>query len=127
MGRAAPPRVRDALRGARRSIAHRTAASRALPDALLIGTQRGGTTTLYHYLTQHPQFLGAVAGKEVHHFDLHAATGLNAYRGAFPRTSSVRRRERRVGAPVVVGRQPRTTSFTPPCRIASRPRSPMSG
>ena len=69
----------------------------------MIGAQRAGTTTLYHYLTQHPQFVGAVADKEVHHFDLHVADGLDAYRGAFPTTARLRRIERRADGPVIVG------------------------
>ena len=87
----------------------------------MIGTQRGGTTTLYHYLTQHPQFLGAVADKEVHHFDLHAGAGLDAYRGAFPRSGTVRRARRRAGGPVVVGEATPYYLFHPavPERVAT--------
>jgi hypothetical protein len=120
VGRAAPPRVRDAARGARRSVARATAGSRTLPDALVIGTQRGGTTNLYHYLLQHPQFLGAVADKEVHHFDLHGDDDLASYRGAFPRSRTVRRRERRAGGPVVVGEATPYYLFHPavPARVA---------
>jgi len=121
VGRAAPTRARSAVRSARRSVARATAGARALPDALVIGTQRGGTTTLYHYLSQHPQFLGAVADKEVHHFDLHADEDLATYRGAFPRRRTVRRRQRRVGGPVVVGEATPYYLFHPavPARVAA--------
>jgi len=87
----------------------------------VIGTQRGGTTTLYHYLVQHPQFLGAVADKEVHHFDLHGKDDLASYRGAFPRSRTVRRRERRVGGPVAVGEATPYYLFHPavPGRVAA--------
>jgi hypothetical protein len=87
----------------------------------VIGTQRGGTTTLYHYLTQHPQFLGAVADKEVHYFDLHAGADLATYRGSFPRSATVRRARRRAGEPVVVGEATPYYLFHPavPARVAT--------
>lgn len=55
----------------------------ALPDYLIIGTQRGGTTSLYHYLTSHPQVLPP-AGKELHFFDIQYDKGLAWYRSQFP-------------------------------------------
>ncbi|MEP6758535.1 MAG: sulfotransferase [Actinomycetota bacterium] len=121
IGRAAPPGLRRAMRGGARRVARRTAVARALPGALVIGAQRGGTTTLYHYLTQHPQFLGTVADKEVHHFDLHVAEGLDAYRGAFPTTAKVRRTERRIGGRIVVGEATPYYLFHPavPARVAA--------
>ena len=120
IGRAASPRLRRAVRGTTGSLARLTSGVRTLPDALVIGAQRGGTTTLYHYLSQHPQFLGAVGDKEVHHFDLHAGAGLDAYRGSFPRSGTVRRARRRVGAPVVVGEATPYYLFHPavPARVA---------
>jgi len=45
-----------------------TAPARAVPDFLIIGTMRGGTTALYYYLTQHPMVLPAFR-KEVCCFD----------------------------------------------------------
>jgi Sulfotransferase domain len=91
LGRAAPRPVRNAVRSAARVLGRATSGARTLPTFLVIGTQRGGTTTLYHYLVQHPQVLGAVADKEVHFFDLRYAAGLGAYRGAFPTTGAARR------------------------------------
>jgi hypothetical protein len=68
-----------------------TTGSRVLPDFLVIGAQRAGTTALYHALVRHPHILGAVADKEVHFFDLRYGDGMEAYRGAFPTRASVRR------------------------------------
>jgi len=45
-----------------------TANYRALPDFIIIGSQKCGTTSLFHYLGQHPQ-IAASFGKEVHYFD----------------------------------------------------------
>ena len=43
---------------------------RLLPSFLIIGTQKGGTTSLYNYLIQHP-FVASAFAKEVHFFDNH--------------------------------------------------------
>ncbi len=53
------------------------------PDFLIIGAQKGGTTSLYHYLVQHPKIAPA-RRKEVHFFDLHYMKGLNWYWAHFP-------------------------------------------
>lgn len=64
---------------------YRTATSplRALPDFLIIGTQKGGTTSLYLYLNEHPNIGGAVI-KEIHFFDKNYHLGLSWYRAQFP-------------------------------------------
>jgi hypothetical protein len=60
-----------------------TASLRALPDFLVIGTQKGGTTYLYKVLSEHPDVLPAFK-KEVHYFDLHYDQGEGWYRAYFP-------------------------------------------
>lgn len=52
------------------------------PDALIIGASKCGTTTLFHYLQQHPD-VGRTRAKEVHYFDLHFHRGPYWYRGQF--------------------------------------------
>jgi len=44
------------------------AARRAWPSFLIIGAQRAGTTSLYHWLNQHPALQGSCP-KEVHYYD----------------------------------------------------------
>jgi hypothetical protein len=61
----------------------RTAGHRQLPDFIIVGTQRGGTTSLYEYLIDHPD-VGAAYRKEVHFFDRHYAKGVDWYRAHFP-------------------------------------------
>ena len=119
LGRAAPKPVRDAVRTAGRAVGRVTAGSRTLPTFLLIGAQRGGTKTLYHYLLQHPQVLGA-ADKEVHFFDLRYAEGLDRYRAAFPTQASARRVERAHGA-AAIGEATPYYLFHPavPARVAA--------
>jgi hypothetical protein len=67
-----------------------TAAGRALPSFIIIGTQKGGTTSLFHYLSQHPQLVPSYR-KEVHYFDGglkpkrdNFALGERWYRSNFP-------------------------------------------
>jgi len=59
-----------------------TAKSRILPDFLIIGAQRCGTTSLYNYINKHPNVLPAFR-KEVHFFDNSYEKGLNWYRAHF--------------------------------------------
>jgi hypothetical protein len=60
-----------------------TSPIRLLPDFLIIGTQRGGTTSLYNYLQWHPS-IGPSSTKEIHFFDRQMHKGLRWYRGHFP-------------------------------------------
>lgn len=60
-----------------------TSPLRLLPDFLIIGAQKGGTTSLYHYLTEHPNIASARM-KEVHFFDQHFRKGALWYRSNFP-------------------------------------------
>jgi Sulfotransferase domain len=75
--------VRGGLHLARRTISRSTAGLRSLPDFLIIGTQRGGTTSLYYYLCAHPQVLAPLS-KEVHFFSRHWSRGVSWYRAHFP-------------------------------------------
>lgn len=64
-----------------------TSSFRLLPDFLIIGVQKGGTTSLYRYLEQHPCVAPAFA-KEVHFFDNHTrdckySKGMRWYRSNF--------------------------------------------
>ena len=60
-----------------------TSSLRTLPDFLIIGAQKGGTTSLYLYLNEHPNIGGAVI-KEVSFFDKNYHQGLAWYRAQFP-------------------------------------------
>ena len=63
---------------------------RLLPDFLIIGTQRGGTTSLYHYLQAHPSVYAA-ATKDTHFFDKKFHKGVGWYRAHFPDYPRARR------------------------------------
>lgn len=62
------------------------------PDFLVIGAQKAGTTSLYHYLKEHPQIFGNIGFKEVRYFDRseHYDLGFSWYLGNFP--SKLRKR-----------------------------------
>ena len=55
---------------------------RRLPDFLVIGVQKGGTSTLFSYLKGHPELV--LPQKEIHFFDLYYDRGLDWYRSHFP-------------------------------------------
>jgi len=56
---------------------------RVLPDFILIGAGKCGTTSLYDNLIKHPQILES-RWKEVHYFDSNFKAGLNWYKAHFP-------------------------------------------
>ena len=53
------------------------------PDFIIIGCQRGGTTSLYNYITSHPDVEPA-SWKEIHFFDNNFYKGLDWYKDQFP-------------------------------------------
>lgn len=79
-----------------------TGAFRVLPDFLIIGAPKCGTTSLYGYLVQHPSVLPAMC-KEVRFFDQFSHKPLGWYRGHFPTRWAVRRAEKDVGGRVLTG------------------------
>jgi hypothetical protein len=60
-----------------------TASRRPLPDFIIAGAQKAGTTSLFDYLSGHPQ-CAAPLTKEVHYFDDNFSRGENWYRMHFP-------------------------------------------
>jgi hypothetical protein len=61
---------------------------RPLPNALIIGVMKGGTTTLNAWLRCHPE-VAFSAVKEVHFFDKYYHRGLGWYRTYFPLLESL--------------------------------------
>jgi len=62
---------------------------RALPDFLVIGAMKAGSTALYDYIIQHPQVVPPFK-KELHYFDRHLHRGETWYRSRFPLQRNVR-------------------------------------
>ena len=73
----------DTAMQAERFYRNVTSPLRLMPDFLIIGTQKGGTTSLYNYLIEHPN-IATAARKEVHFFDQHFEKGVPWYRSHFP-------------------------------------------
>ena len=67
----------------KRHIYGLTSPIRLLPDFIVIGVVRGGTTSLYHYLAQH-SCIRKSAYDEIGFFDDNFHLGLNWYRSMFP-------------------------------------------
>jgi hypothetical protein len=96
-----------------RVIGAGTAGLRPLPDFLLIGTKRGGTTSLYYDILKLPQVMTlfpsakylpkANETKGVHYFDTNFTRGERWYRSYMPTRFARKRREAALGRPVVVG------------------------
>ena len=75
-----------AYKGARRlALAPRlwNAASRSLPDFLILGAHKSGTTSLFHLLCRHPHVLRSLY-KEVNFFNRNYQRGELWYRAHFP-------------------------------------------
>ena len=67
----------------KRGISGITASSRVLPDFIIIGTVRSGSTSLYYNICEHPSVLSA-AYDEIGFFDSNYHLGINWYRSMFP-------------------------------------------
>jgi hypothetical protein len=59
-----------------------TSSYRTLPGFMIIGVQKGGTTSLYHYLSAHPQIKLSFY-KETHFFNSNYDRGLAWYKSFF--------------------------------------------
>ncbi|WP_333563673.1 sulfotransferase family protein [Nocardiopsis suaedae] len=118
-GRTVPTPLKNAALSAADLAGHVSRRSRALPDFLIAGAQRCGTTTLYKALMQHPQVLGPTLRKGVHFFDTAYGRGTDWYRSRFPMRRSVRAAAG--GAGGVVGESSPYYLFHPLCaeRIAA--------
>lgn len=96
-----PAGLRARLIRARQPYRRVTSSERALPDALIIGGQKCGTSSLFSYLTANPSIVGGER-KEIHFFDRFYARGPAWYRAQFPRRRELSELESRTGARPVV-------------------------
>jgi Sulfotransferase domain len=70
-------------RGLRDAERRATSRWRRLPDFLIAGAQKSGTTSLYDYICRHPD-VDTAAAKGIHYFEEHYRRGLRWYRSRFP-------------------------------------------
>ena len=78
-----------------------TSGLRELPDYLIIGTKRGGTTSLARWMTQHPQISSLFPAREnrkgMYFFDVNYSKGLAWYKSHFPTKLAHQLAEKRAG------------------------------
>jgi hypothetical protein len=86
-----PPRLEELIQDVTLAAGRLTERWRTLPNLLVAGGQRCGTTSMYRALTQHPAVLKAVLHKGVHYFDTNYDKGMSWYRAHFPLEATVRR------------------------------------
>ena len=80
----------------KRGISGITASSRVLPDFIIVGTVRSGSTSLYYNICEHPSVLSA-AYDEIGFFDSNYHLGINWYRSMFPTIKEMENVERKTG------------------------------
>lgn len=102
-----PDWAKEASRPLFRGYGRATSRRRPLPDFLIIGTKRGGTTSMFKYLQRHPNVLtmwpGVENAKKTFFFDQNWSRGQQWYRSHFPTESHRRRVSDATGAPTVTG------------------------
>ncbi|MFI7599241.1 sulfotransferase domain-containing protein [Actinoplanes sp. NPDC049681] len=102
----APRAAREQVRELLVRYGERTSDQRPLPDFLVIGTKRGGTTSLWRYLIQHPlvpRLFPAWNTKTSHYFEENWSRGEAWYRSHFPTRRQRAALERKHGGPSKVG------------------------
>lgn len=99
-----PAPVLHGIRTGVRQYGIATAGRRTQPDFLIIGTKKGGTSSLMNWLVQHPavmrMFPSVQRLKSPHYFDINYWRGPRWYRSHFPSVRARRRLEQRVGGAV---------------------------
>lgn len=76
--------------------------NRMSPDFIIIGVQKGGTTSLFTYLMEHPQVL-APLHKQTFYFDRYYNKPIEYYKAAFPSLQSQERIRSTIGKKVCTG------------------------
>jgi len=86
----------------RHGLQYLTSPLRVLPDYLILGAKKAGTTALYDYVTQHPQVTPAFR-KEISFFNGYHGRGQLWYRSLFPTVFGQRIKILKHGGPVLTG------------------------
>ncbi|GAB3986881.1 hypothetical protein GCM10029978_103480 [Actinoallomurus acanthiterrae] len=102
-----PRWMKDTANAMTRAYAVRTADQRHLPDFLIIGTKRGGTTSLWNYLIQHPlvmpMYPASRGVKSPGYYYVNYGRGDAWYRSHFATERELDRVEERLGTRPVTG------------------------
>ena len=95
-----PTKRRRQLAEGRVRVRQVTSRARSLPDVLIVGAQRSGTSSLYKYLGAHPQVYPSLR-KEVEYFSTRFDEGEGWYRAHFPLAATRALRSRRRSQPTL--------------------------
>ncbi|NIP61655.1 MAG: sulfotransferase [Nitrosopumilaceae archaeon] len=105
-----------------------------LPNFMIIGSPKCGTTSLYHYLCQHPNILPAIT-KETYFFNGYYSKNKNWYKMFFPNKFSIMQNEKRKGITLTGEATPsylshplvpkRVFDFIPNCKLIVILRNPI--
>ncbi len=121
----APAWVKAPANQITRGWAYATAAGRPLPDYLIVGCKRGGTTSLFNYLVRHPgvlQMYPQIRGtKSTDFFFKHGDRSERWYRSHFPSEGYRRKLSRDLGYRAISGEASPYYIWDP--RIAAKVRS----
>lgn len=102
-----PTPVKSAVRESAIGYGRLTASRRPPPDFIVIGTKRGGTTSLWYALSGHPDVLpmypSLQQAKSPHYFDLNYGKGMRWYRAHFPTARQRSSHEKRTGVTPLSG------------------------
>jgi hypothetical protein len=85
-----------------RTLNNRRTGGRLLPDFVIIGAAKAGTTSLFDWLSEHP-FIAPACQKEVHYFDYNYFRGEGWYRKHFPRREERAHFATEHGRPFITG------------------------
>jgi hypothetical protein len=117
-----PSGAQRTLRAGLVRYAQLSAPARVLPDFLIIGTKRGGTTSLWNYLLDHPlvpRMFPAPNTKSTHYFEENWRCGPRWFRSHFPTQRRMKALQRRHGSRPKVGEASPLYMFDPrvPARV----------
>jgi Sulfotransferase domain len=105
--RVVPRPVVATARDALRRYGTSTAEARPLPDYLVIGTKKGGTTSIINWLVDHPHVCrmwpSAQKLKSAHYYDINYDKGEQWYRSHFPTERARHAHEKKTGTYPLVG------------------------
>jgi hypothetical protein len=85
-----------------RGVGRASASMRFLPNTLIAGGQRCGTTSMYRALAQHPGAFKPNLHKGVHYFDTEYERGIAWYRSHFPLERTVSKTANELGATPII-------------------------
>lgn len=119
-----PDQVRGKLLDGLRQVGSATASLRADPDYLIIGTKRGGSTSLARWVLQHPDVQSLFPARETrkgtYYFDVNFARGHRWYRSHFPTRAELAAKSKRAGRQQLVGEAVPYYLFHPHAPVRAR-------